>query len=118
MCLALKQYKELKATFKQDMQCRYKRNIDPRSYNHSCSGKAISITYSECVFVALGIQHSMRLRYVVIYGLCGFTVFFYILHKQHDFRKKKMEYEVCVLIFCTTLTETFSFQEEFSDIFS
>ena len=30
-------------------------------------------------------------------------------HKRHDFRKKKknMEYEVCVLIFCTTLTETF-----------
>ena len=34
-----------------------KHNIDSRSYNHCCSGKAISITYSECVFLALGIRH-------------------------------------------------------------
>jgi hypothetical protein len=32
-----------------------KRNIEAHSCNHACSGKAISITYSECVFVALGI---------------------------------------------------------------
>jgi hypothetical protein len=31
-------------------------NIEARSCNHRYSGKAISITYSECVFVALGIQ--------------------------------------------------------------
>jgi len=30
------------------------RNIEARSYNHCCRGKALSITYSECVFVALG----------------------------------------------------------------
>jgi hypothetical protein len=32
-----------------------KRNIEAHSFNQACSGKAISITYSECVFVALGI---------------------------------------------------------------
>jgi len=31
------------------------RNIEERSCNSCCSGKAISITYSECVFVALAI---------------------------------------------------------------
>ena len=31
--------------------------------NHYCSRKAISITYSECVSVALGIQHAMCMRH-------------------------------------------------------
>jgi hypothetical protein len=35
-----------------------------------------SITYSECVFVALGIQHSMHLRHIVIRVLPGTTKFF------------------------------------------
>ena len=34
---------------KQNTQCMYKRNIEARSRNHCCSGKTISITYSECV---------------------------------------------------------------------
>jgi hypothetical protein len=36
-------------------------NIKARSCNYCCNGKAISIIYSECVFVALGIQHAMRM---------------------------------------------------------
>ena len=40
--------------------------------------KAISITYSECVFVALGIQHSVRMRHIVVCGLSGDTVLLHI----------------------------------------
>jgi hypothetical protein len=32
------------------MQCTYERNHDALSYNHFCSGKAIGMIYSECVY--------------------------------------------------------------------
>jgi hypothetical protein len=41
------------------------RNVVKRSCNHRCSAKAISITHSEGVFVALGIQHAMRMRLIL-----------------------------------------------------
>jgi hypothetical protein len=37
----------------------------------------MNITYSQCVFVALAIQHAMRMRHIVICGLSGSTVFFH-----------------------------------------
>jgi len=36
----------------------YKPNVDARWHNHRCRGKAVCVTYSECVFVALVIQHA------------------------------------------------------------
>jgi hypothetical protein len=50
------------------------RNMQARSYNHSCSGKTISIRYFEYVFVALGIQHALRMHHIVICGLSYFTI--------------------------------------------
>ena len=45
-----------------------------RLRNHCCSGKTIIITYSEWVSVALGFQHVMSMRHVVICGLPGSTI--------------------------------------------
>jgi len=88
----------------------YKRNIEARSRNYCCYWKAKSITYSNFVFVAFGIQHAMRMSRIVflIRSLSGFTVFFHIFfHKRYDFRKV-IEHKKCILIFSTTL-KRFSF---------
>jgi hypothetical protein len=58
----------------------------PDAYNEvrCCSGKATSITYCECVSVALLIQHAMRMRHIVFYGLLYFST---LSHIRHDFIK-------------------------------
>jgi hypothetical protein len=48
-----------------------------------------SMTYSECLCVALGIRHAMCMRHIVICGLSGCTVFFTLSRKRQDFQKKK-----------------------------
>jgi len=45
--------------------CMYKRNNEARSCNHCCRGGAESITYSECMSVALDIQHASSMHHVV-----------------------------------------------------
>ena len=63
-------------------------------YNHCCCGNALSITYCECMFIALGIQHAMRMRHIAICGLSRSTVFSHVCHEQHDFRKKKKLFNI------------------------
>ena len=53
-----------------------KLNNEARSRNYYCRGKELSSTYSESVFIALGIQHAMRMRHIVFCGLPGSTTFF------------------------------------------
>jgi hypothetical protein len=73
------------------------------------SGRAISITYSECVFVALSIQHAMRMCYVFICGLSGSTLFFRLSHNRHFFGGGKMLFNLKrVWIFSTTFFRNIS----------
>ena len=80
----------------------YKRKIEEHSCNHCNSRKAISTTYSGYVFLALGIQHAMRMRHIFIRGLPGSTIFFHIISKKQNFRKKVIEHKICFLILSTT----------------
>jgi hypothetical protein len=64
----------------------YYYNTDTRSRNHCCRGKAISITYSECVSVALVMRHQMRMRHIVLSSVACFAVPYSstLYYKRHD----------------------------------
>ena len=43
-----------------------KRNIEASYRSHCCRGKAVRITFSECVFVVLVTQHAKRMRGIIL----------------------------------------------------
>jgi len=63
-----------------------------RSRNHSCRGKATSVSYYVCVFVALGIQHEISMRRIILStAACPALpyLFFTLSHKMQDFSENK-----------------------------
>jgi hypothetical protein len=74
-------------------------NTEKRSCNHCCSGRTISITYSECVFLASVIQHPERMRHIVLSSVESLAVqyFAHYLIKGMIFgRRKKLLNIKCV----------------------
>jgi hypothetical protein len=69
------------------------RNIEARSHNQCCCGIANGITYSECVFVVLGMRHAKRLRHIHchLWPICVYNIFFTLFHKRLHFRKRVTE---------------------------
>ena len=60
----------------QDRQCAY--NVILRRVRATFDAEEKRITYSECVFVALGTQHAISVRHIVTCCLSGSTVVFHI----------------------------------------
>jgi len=52
-----------------------KPNTEESSCNNCCSGKAITITYSESVIIALGIQNAMCMHHIVTCDLPHYNIF-------------------------------------------
>ena len=86
-------------------------NIEVRSCNNFWFGKAVIITYSECVFVALGSQHAMRIRSIILSSVtCLATPYFSTLSdKWHDIFARVIEHEISVFIFSDILCQIFLF---------
>jgi hypothetical protein len=60
-----------------------------------------------CLFVALSIQHAMRMRLIVICSLPRSTIIFHIFSQTTWFKKNVTEHKMCVLIFSTNLSKKF-----------
>jgi len=78
------------------------RNNEERSYKHCCNEKSINTAYSKIVFVALIIQHGMRMHHIAICGLPRSTNFSTLSHHWDEFWKNVTDHKMCVLIFSTT----------------
>ena len=78
-----------------DRQCKYKLKTEARSRNHFCRGKAISITYSECVSAALFTQYVKCTRGIITSSVaCPALPFFHIVLHGTIFGEKVAECEV------------------------
>jgi hypothetical protein len=95
----------LRPCYKQDRQCRYKRNIEARSRNHLCHWNATSVTNSECVSLPLVIQHAMRMRRIILSSAACLALPYFptLSHKRYDFSEKKIfEHKMSILILSKT----------------
>ena len=70
-------------------QYQYKPNIEARSRNHFYREKAISIIYSECLFIALVTQHAQRMRRIILSTVACMGIPQYLISGTIFEKKKK-----------------------------
>ena len=75
-------------------------NIEARSCNYCCSGKAISITY--CVCSLSYPARNAHAPYCHLWHYLALKYSFTLSHKRHDYRRKDTEHKMRILTFSTT----------------
>jgi hypothetical protein len=65
-------------------------NIEKLSCHHNSCGKAVSITYSKCVSVALVIHHAKCMHHIISSSMAcpDLPHFSKLAHKWHNFGEK------------------------------
>jgi hypothetical protein len=87
----------------------YKRSIEERSRNYCYRGKAISITYFECVSVVLVVQHAMCMRLIILLSVtCLAVPYFSKFLINSTIFLKKLQTIKCVLWFSLQLSSEVS----------
>ena len=83
---------------RQDRQCTFK----AYPCNSCCPGKAISIMFSECMCVALVIQHAKHMRRRILSSVACLAIPYFVAlsHKDTIFGQELLNIK-CVLIFST-----------------
>jgi len=84
-----------------------------------CSGQATSVTYSECVFVALFILHAKRKHHILLSSVACLSVLHFPIILIHGTIVGEKAIEHIDFLFSLEVSLThFSFYEKFSKIFS
>jgi hypothetical protein len=74
-------------------------NTQTFSRNNCYNGKTINITYSEYLFLELGIQQAMRMNHIVICVSPVYKLFSTLSHKRHDYLKSYFSLNVFIYNF-------------------
>jgi hypothetical protein len=74
----------------------------------------MSITYSECVFAALGIHNAKRMRRIISASVACLSLSYFstLSHTRQDFRKTKLIEWMCSDFLYNFFLKHFSFQED------
>ena len=81
------------------------RYIKAPSCNSCCSGKAITVTHSERAFVALGIQHAMRMRHFISSSVdCPAVTYISILSHKLQVGRSWVQFPMMSLEFFIDIT--------------
>jgi len=111
---------QTKAPFtKSFSRCQYLSDLNnskmkTRQAMHVYSGKANSVTYSDCVYLTLGIHHAMRMRHIVICGLSDSPTLSHIISKVARFSGEKSNWPWNVFWLSLYFLKYLSFREKWA----